>query len=62
MRYLVEQDKPMSHDNVTMAFCTCDNYAQAEAARDTMVALTGVSWTIWIIEYHFEGRMDGDNS
>lgn len=64
MKYLIECDSPVigSDGTVNACFVSCDKFSDAEWAKTYMEQTTGIKWSIWRVEYHFEGAADGDKS
>ena len=63
MKYLVECDDVLDKETgAQMTAGTFESFSMAETAKRHMIAKTGQQWTIWRIEYNFEGCADGDKS
>ncbi len=63
MKYLVECDEPHNvetGEHLTVG--TFDNFTAAVIAQRYAETSTRKPWTIWRIEFHYEGRAEGDRS
>lgn len=60
MNDLVQCDEfiPTSGEQLTAGAFLSFNYA--EEARRIMEETTGKKWTVWYVEYHFDGCHEGD--
>lgn len=62
MRYLVECDDVIEPCAMHLTAGTFETFNYAEAARRIMEETTGLKWTVWYIEFHYDGVAEGDRT
>lgn len=64
MKYLLECNQTAdSHTGYQETAGTFEDFGPAERLKQALELITGPdTWTIWRIEYHFDGRAEGDRS